>query len=1103
MKTKFSSALLCLNLGVFAAPMDTTALKDISIGFLGQTIQIKADTTTAIDSLALPAPISIPAVEKAVQVAPNVYTVYFQGGGFVTLSMDNIARPILAYSLNGTTPDSSFNEAFDSLIYSYSSDIEKAKTSGISDPQIEAMWDDLQKYIGISGGGAAGGAFDDSLLQNMGLLYANGEVGPLLSTIWDQGGGWNMYAPAASGGPGGKAYAGCVATAMSQIMRFWSFPSSGVGSRNGINFALAQYAWDSMPNQGYTSATATLLRHAGAAVDMSYGAKGSGAYTWKAANAYKDYFRYKSSATYVQKQSYSATNWENLIKTEIDGGRPVQYEGFGSGGHAFVLDGYNSSNYFHFNFGWSGHGNGWYALSGITPSGMNFTNSQGAIVGIQPGTYTKSKALSVAGIRATGVAYASGDMASLSKLEEGASFTARNSALVKYVVMDVDGDGYKDDILGSTAKGVIMYMTDFKTPGTWIAYTGTYKAYAPADLNGDGKDDDLVAVSTLGVVWTKTKGSDIKITTGKVNSIASGDLDAGGKNNDLIGIDAAYAIQSSTDGGATWSKMNIGTLFAPRAINTYDTDGDGSRDAISVIDSYKNLWVYTGSAWTKIGTGLTQVWSVDLNGDGSANDFIGLTSTGAIMQTSNGGANWTTSTLTGFKQVILADVDGSGGANDLIAVNASSTITVIPNGNFTKTFKAPISAVQISMIDLDGNGSAENLIARASNGTFSYTDNISGVWLGNSLDLASGTFDDVGSNNDLIGIAYDGTLFKGLNGHEWSRVSPPVSAVDLAVGDFNGDGVKGEVVIAGANGKIYWTNNLSSWDSLSTIGFNKVSVGDMDSDGKFDDIIGITKTYNVFVSKDLDTLLIVASSMKSAVAIDLDGDGNRDDMVGVNLKNQVRYTSDYTTWTLMPGVYPYVEGGDFDGDGKYDDLVALTSTGISYVSTNLTTWTLANGKGFKTITSTDLDGEDLSNDLVAQDGSGNIWYSKDRMTWTQIPGLFKFFAIGDFTSLLDANGSLQPESAIIEQNTPIQDQKSSLQQLQVSSTKESLLIKGLSNGNTRVTLYNSQGKIVLETSAIAKNNQALISTNLAEGIIYGLVLGSDDKILNFQTTVLP
>ena len=33
----------------------------------------------------------------------------------------------------------------------------------------------------------------------------------------------------------------------------------------------------------------------------------------------------------------------------------------------FVIDGYTDNGYFHFNFGWSGSGNGWFKLDAIKP----------------------------------------------------------------------------------------------------------------------------------------------------------------------------------------------------------------------------------------------------------------------------------------------------------------------------------------------------------------------------------------------------------------------------------------------------------------------------------------------------------------------------------------------------------------------------------------------------------------------------------------------------------------------------------------------------------------------------------------------------------------
>jgi hypothetical protein len=55
-------------------------------------------------------------------------------------------------------------------------------------------------------------------------------------------------------------------------------------------------------------------------------------------------------------------------------------------GHAFVCDGYQGGDYFHFNFGWNGADNGYYYLDNLTPGGNNFNLAQELIINIYPDT---------------------------------------------------------------------------------------------------------------------------------------------------------------------------------------------------------------------------------------------------------------------------------------------------------------------------------------------------------------------------------------------------------------------------------------------------------------------------------------------------------------------------------------------------------------------------------------------------------------------------------------------------------------------------------------------------------------------------------------------
>lgn len=215
-------------------------------------------------------------------------------------------------------------------------------------------------------------------------------VSPLLSCNWDQGKYYNQFCPVASGGPDGKALVGCVAVSMAQVMYYYRYPNQGNGNHGGINFGTTTYYWDNMVDMlaNYNSSVATVLYHAGKAVDMYYTATGSGANTSDCPYALKTYFRYNSNCSYASKYLYTTTNWKNLMKTNLDNSRPLIYSGSdpSTSGHAWNCDGYDASDKFHMNWGWSGYANGFYAIDNLSAGGNNFTDYIGMVHSIYPPT---------------------------------------------------------------------------------------------------------------------------------------------------------------------------------------------------------------------------------------------------------------------------------------------------------------------------------------------------------------------------------------------------------------------------------------------------------------------------------------------------------------------------------------------------------------------------------------------------------------------------------------------------------------------------------------------------------------------------------------------
>ncbi|MBR5921410.1 MAG: C10 family peptidase, partial [Bacteroidales bacterium] len=339
------------------------------------------------------------------QTAPaNALYVFNFGNHFVMTSADTRVIPVLAYSTESGFSTEGHSSSLEWFLDEYVREIESILLE-VDDNESPATVDEWNRWI--SG--------------NAPIMATTTSVAPLLKTLWNQNAPYNSLCPADPLGPGGHAYAGCVACALSQIIRYWQYPSSGIGSHSyaanfsstnsnygnygiqSVDFSAATYDFSLMPlslNSGSTSVqineVAKLMYHCGVAVEMMYGAGSSGAYDNMAVNALNTYFGY-SGANLKYKSSYLNNAWLSLVKAELDNLRPVYYSGNGTGGHAFLCDGYDDQNLFHFNWGWGGNYNGYYSLSNLNPGNYNFTSSQLAIIGIdasQPTIHPSLRSLS-------------------------------------------------------------------------------------------------------------------------------------------------------------------------------------------------------------------------------------------------------------------------------------------------------------------------------------------------------------------------------------------------------------------------------------------------------------------------------------------------------------------------------------------------------------------------------------------------------------------------------------------------------------------------------------------------------------------------------------
>lgn len=300
--------------------------------------------------------------------------------GFMLLSADDMAIPVLGYTDEGTFDTNNIPPQLQYWLSEYARQIEYASQHGVKEQ------DPLRTR-------ALGGA-----------------IAPMLRTKWNQDTPYNNLCP-----PDGTklSMTGCVATAMAQVMNYWKYPASGTGSISyeakkigttlSMDFSTVSFDWSNMLDsysESYTdaqaTAVATLMKACGYSVEMNYGANESGAVSSNIARALVEHFGYNPNITFQQRDYYAGSQWNEMVYNELKAGRPVLYAGVSlTGAHQFVCDGYDGNGYFHFNWGWGGTSDGYYALDALSPTSQGIGGSSGGynygqsiICGVQKETST-------------------------------------------------------------------------------------------------------------------------------------------------------------------------------------------------------------------------------------------------------------------------------------------------------------------------------------------------------------------------------------------------------------------------------------------------------------------------------------------------------------------------------------------------------------------------------------------------------------------------------------------------------------------------------------------------------------------------------------------
>lgn len=237
--------------------------------------------------------------------------------------------------------------------------------------------------------------------------YSVGEaIAPLCMTSWGQGEPFNLECPEYNGE---RCLSGCVATAMAQVMKYHNWPPQGKGELTyraekigtDIYTDFSQYTldWENMLGD-YSASSATeqqrqavahLLRGLGGSVRMNYFPTASGADINDATQALLKYWDYSDDIRYIRRSWFTLCDWSQLLYDALKNYGPILYGGFSvASAHAFVCDGYDGEGLFHFNWGWDGKADGYFAIDFLNPvvedepRKTGYNGAQSALLNIHP-----------------------------------------------------------------------------------------------------------------------------------------------------------------------------------------------------------------------------------------------------------------------------------------------------------------------------------------------------------------------------------------------------------------------------------------------------------------------------------------------------------------------------------------------------------------------------------------------------------------------------------------------------------------------------------------------------------------------------------------------
>ena len=619
---------------------------------------------------------------------------------FVIVSKEDAVRPILGYSLDGGFSLNAPSCVIDWL-KTYDAAIDSVKEKGLrSTVEIKEDW--------------------DNLLQGRGLeSKSRSYVEPLLQSTWDQGAPYNAFCPVEPEHSSGHTPAGCGATAMAQIMKYWGRPIRGIGSKTYIprdhpqygeltvDFSSTEYDWDNMPNsinanspQVQIDAVATLIYHCGVSVEMDYGPGGSSVHKKIMDDAFRNYFNYNQELEYYSDTVFTNEQWINRMKENLDLMMPILYRGSNydnnNGGHIFVCDGYDENNYFHFNWGWSGSHDGYFAIGNLHPTG-DYSFHNYAIFDCAPNfSIDVCASPSGAGVIEGGGSY-----------PYGSSVTIHASAVSGYRFSHWQ-DGNTDNPRTITVTNDATYMAYFDILPMFVVNTSVNPAGAGVVMGGgsyvEGSVITLTASANPGYTFSHwNDGSTANPRSVTVNDNLS--FTAYFNHNQyVITVNANPSNAGTVSGGGAYYYGDHATLTAT-AYSGYDFVGwsDGSSEnphqvTVTGNATYTATFSQAGTTYYTVSTYVSPNDAGTVSGAGTypAGASLTLTATanqGYTFDHWNDGSTQNPRTITVNNNMSFTAYFTSGQYTITVLANPTEGGTVSGGGNFAYGAHTFINAV--------------------------------------------------------------------------------------------------------------------------------------------------------------------------------------------------------------------------------------------------------------------------------------------------------------------------------------------------------------------------------------------------------------------------